>query len=240
MSDQAGSYDVMAFLQARMGSTRLPGKVLKPIQGKSILERAVSRLRAVPEIDAVAVLTTSLSQDDCVAEEASRLGVLVFRGAESDVLSRFHEASRQFRPEIIIRATADNPLIDIGSASRIIRQLRLEHLDYCVETDLPYGAATEACRAQALARSHEMAVAPPHREHVTLHIKENPEKFRVSFLAAPESLRYPQIRVTVDTPDDFASMSLLLGCLPEGDSPLPLSDYIPFALGMFQERETKG
>jgi spore coat polysaccharide biosynthesis protein SpsF len=237
---EPASNSVMAFLQARMGSTRLPGKVLMLIQGKSILERAVSRLRAVPEVDGVAVLTTQLPQDDCIVEEAQRLGVLVYRGAELDVLRRFQEASQTFKPGIVIRATADNPLIDIGSVSRIVQKLRSGCLDYCMEVDLPYGAATEACTAEALARSQTMATDPRYREHVTLHIKEHPEEFRVSLIRAPESLRYPQVPVTVDTHDDIAFMERLLGCIPEGTGPIPLSDYMPFALRMFQEREAKG
>jgi spore coat polysaccharide biosynthesis protein SpsF len=188
----------------------------------------------------VAVLTTCLPQDDCIEEEARRLGAIVYRGPELDVLQRFQEASRKFKPGIIIRATADNPLIDIGSVSRIVHALRLERLDYCMEEGLPYGAATEACTAEALAKSHGMAMDSRHREHVTLHIKENPQAFRVSFLQAPENVRYPQVRVTVDTPEDLAFMEKLLSSVPEENEPIPLSDYIPFALGMFQKSNAKG
>jgi spore coat polysaccharide biosynthesis protein SpsF len=231
---RTGPSIILAFLQARMGSSRLPGKVLTPIQGKSILARAVSRLQAVPEIDAVAVLTTKLAQDDCVAEEACRLGALVHRGSELDVLDRFEEASQKFKPGIIIRATADNPLIDIGSVSRIVNELRSENLDYCMEINLPYGAATEACTASALAKTNRLAGEPRYREHVTLQIKEHPEEFRIAFLEAPASLRYPDLRITVDTPEDLAFMSKLLACISEGESPVPLSEYIHFGLGMLQ------
>lgn len=175
----------MAFLQARMGSTRLPGKVLMPIQGKSILERAVSRLRASAGIDAVAVLTTSLHEDDCIVDEACRLGALVYRGPGQDVLRRFQEAAEKFKPGIILRATADNPLIEIGSVARIVLALRSTNIDYCMENDLPYGAATEAFTAEALAKTHAMTRDPRHREHVTLHIKETPGEFRVTYLRAP-------------------------------------------------------
>lgn len=223
-----------------MGSTRLPGKVLKRIQGKSILERAIWRLRAVPEVHHIAVLTTCLDQDDCIAAEAQRLGALVYRGPEHDVLRRFQEASEFYRPDFIIRATADNPLIDIGSVSRIVRELRSKHLDYCMEMDLPYGAATEVCTARALAKTHAMATEPRHREHVTLHIKEHPEEFRLALLKAPDSVHFPQVRVTVDTPDDLAYMAGLLSHLPEGNTPVPLENYMQFALGMFAEREAKG
>jgi spore coat polysaccharide biosynthesis protein SpsF len=225
----------MAFLQARMGSTRLPGKVLMPIQGKSILERAVSRLRASEGIDAVAVLTTSLHEDNCIVDEARRIGALVYRGPGQDVLRRFQEAAEKFRPGVIIRATADNPLIDIGSVSRIVLALRSANMDFCTENDLPYGAATEAFTGEALAKTHAMTTDPRHREHVTLHIKENPGEFRAAYLRAPEFLRYPRLRVTVDTPEDLSFMDRLISRVPEDNEPVPLKEYIPFALSMFQE-----
>jgi spore coat polysaccharide biosynthesis protein SpsF len=222
------SKSVVAFLQARMGSSRLPGKVLMPIQGHSILERAIRRLRAAPIIDEIAVLTTRLDEDDRIVEESRRLGVCVYRGPELDVLARFYEASQEFRPNVIIRATADNPLIEIGSIGRTVTALKLENLDLCMERELPYGAATEAFTSEALAKVHLLAQESSHREHVTLYIKEQPEAFCTSFPFAPDVVRHPEIRLTVDTPEDFAFMDRLIGQLPDGEYPLPLSDYLPF------------
>jgi spore coat polysaccharide biosynthesis protein SpsF len=215
----------MAFLQGRMGSSRLPGKTLMKIHGRSILERAISRLSASPVVDAVVVLTTRRKEDDAIAAEAARLGVPFYRGPEDDVLARFHEAAEIFKPEIVIRATADNPLIEIGSIERIVKALRSFSLDYCMEKDLPYGAATEAVTAAALAKTQDEAVDPPHREHVTLYIKEHPEKFRVLLADPPPAVRRPDFRVTVDTPEDFAFMERLIGSFPETDAPLPLENY---------------
>jgi spore coat polysaccharide biosynthesis protein SpsF len=229
----------MAFLQARMGSTRLPGKVLMPIQGQSIFERAIRRLRAAPVIDAIAVLTTRLREDDIIVEEARRLGALIYRGPEQDVLSRFYEAAEQFHPDIVVRATADNPLIDIGSIERIIGALRSASLDWCMEKDLPYGAATEALTAAALTRVHFKAGEASYREHVTLYLKEHPEEFCLSLLNPPDALCYPQVRITVDTPDDFLFVDQLISRLPEGEQPLPLSEYLPLALRIMRERECK-
>jgi spore coat polysaccharide biosynthesis protein SpsF len=217
---------VMAFLQARMGSTRLPGKVLMSLNGHSILERAVRRLQASPAVDVTVVLTTTCKDDDVVAAEARRLDVPCHRGPELDVLKRFQEASRVFRPEIIIRATADNPLIEIGSIGRIVTALRVFDLDYCAENGLPYGAATEAVTAAALEQSHLQAREARHREHVTLHIKEHPEIFSASYLEPPASVRKPDLRVTVDTQEDFAFMERLLGLFPDSDVTRPLEDYI--------------
>jgi spore coat polysaccharide biosynthesis protein SpsF len=237
--DRFQSQYVMAFLQARMGSTRLPGKVLMPIQGQSILERVIRRLRASPVIDDVAVLTTCCREDDAVVEEARRLNAQIYRGPEHDVLARFYEAAETLRPDIIIRATADNPLIEIGSIDRIVAALCSEDLDYCMETDLPYGAATEAFTAETLVRTHGVARETHHREHVTLYMKEHPEEFRLSLMNPPDFLRYPQLRITVDTPEDFVFMDQLIGLLSQGGRPLPLSEYLPLAIGILHERECK-
>jgi spore coat polysaccharide biosynthesis protein SpsF len=233
---QCNTDTVMAFLQARMGSTRLPGKVLMPIQGKSILARAISRLKAAPCINAVVVLTTTLHEDDCIAEAAGKLDALIYRGPGQDVLRRFQEAAEVFRPGIVLRATADNPLIDIGSVGRIVLALRSGRLDFCMENDLPYGAATEVFTAEALARTQAMTGDSRHREHVTLHIKEHPEEFNAAYLRAPDYLRHPQLRVTVDTPEDLAFMDRLIRMVPEKNGPVPLKEYIPFAGAMFQEK----
>lgn len=221
---------VMAFLQARMGSTRLPGKVLKPIHGQTILERAIRRLKESPVIDEIAVLTTLSPGDDAVVREARGLGVRVHRGSELDVLERFQEAAEIFRPGIIIRATADNPLIEMGSPERLVEALRFQNLDYCVENNLPYGAATEALTVSTLAKTHGRAYEPRHREHVTLYIKEHPEEFRIAFLEAPAALRYPNIRLTVDTPEDLQFVDWLIGAKPENAHPLPLVEYLALAL----------
>jgi spore coat polysaccharide biosynthesis protein SpsF len=224
------SKPVMAFLQARMGSHRLPGKVLMQIHGQSILERAIRRLRAAPVIDEVVVLTTHRKEDDAIEEECSRMGVLVYRGPDEDVLLRFFEASRMFNPNIIIRATADNPLIEIESVDRIVSALRSNKLDLCLEQDLPYGAATEAITAKALDKVHFLASDPRHREHVTLYLWEHPEEFKVSRIIPPDFVRYPQIRVTVDTPEDFQYVEQLVGRVVEEDEPLPLREYLIKAL----------
>lgn len=212
-----------------MGSNRLPGKVLLKIRGKTILERAIWRLRAAVTVDEVVVLTTTRDEDDSIVLEAERLEVPVHRGPELDVLKRFQQAARRFRPGIVVRATADNPLIDIGSVDRIVRAVRSSDLDYCMENSLPVGAATEAITAQALEKSDSEARDPAHREHVTLYVKENLNRFRVAFLSPPDVLCRPDLRITVDTPEDFLYVEDLVSALPEGEVPLPLEGYLRVA-----------
>ena len=216
----------LAFLQARMGSTRLPGKVLLQIQGKSILERALERLGAARSLDGAVVLTTLRDEDDRLAEEARRLGVECFRGPDRDVLARFRQAADRYQPEVIVRATADNPLIDIGSVDRIIARLRAEDLDYCMERELPVGAATEAITSGALARVDRLGLLPHHREHVTIFIKEHRGEFRAAFPQPPPALRRPEVRLTVDTPEDFTAVADLIRTLPEDGPPIPLLTYL--------------
>jgi spore coat polysaccharide biosynthesis protein SpsF len=220
----------LAFLQARMGSSRLPGKVLMSIQGQTILERAIRRLRAARLLDGVVVVTTKLQQDDVVVQEARRAGADVYRGSELDVLRRFQEASEVFHPDLVIRATADNPLVDIGSVDRIITVLRQLDLEYCMETGLPIGAATEAMTASVLAKVDSIATEPSHREHVTLYIKEHPGEFRIELPEAPGGVRRPDFRITIDTAEDFESVRRVICRRPdEPYHPIPLETYLDAA-----------
>ena len=216
----------LGFLQARMGSMRLPGKVLCHIAGKSIMERAIERLRAARSLDGVVVLTTNRDEDEVVAEEAHRLGVESYRGPGFDVLARFRQAAGIFLPDVIVRATSDNPLIDIGSVNRIVRMLVEEGLDYCMERTLPVGAATEAITRPALEEVDRLGCMPHHREHVTTYVKEHLDLFRTAFPDPPEALRLPDLRITVDTPADFVFVERLIRAIPEGGSPIPLETYI--------------
>jgi spore coat polysaccharide biosynthesis protein SpsF len=226
----------LAFLQARMGSTRLPGKVLLRMHGKSVLERAVDRLRAASTLDGVVILTTTLAEDDAVAAEAHRLGAASFRGPDRDVLARFRQAAVFFRPDIIVRATADNPLIDIGSVDRIVEALQTGALDYCMERNLPVGAATEAITSAALQRVDCLGRMPHHREHVTIYVKEHRDEFLAAFPDPPEELRLPGVRITIDTADDFAFVDSLLEGIPDASPPRPLLAYLESAPFLISRR----
>jgi spore coat polysaccharide biosynthesis protein SpsF len=114
---------------------------------------------------------------------------------------------------------------------RIVQVLYSDMLDFCMERDLPYGAATEAVRTEALKKTHFLAKEDRHREHVTLYMKDHPESFRIGYLNPPGSLKHSGIRLTVDTMEDFRFMEHLIGQLPEGAHPLPMKEYIPLALG---------
>lgn len=189
-------------LQARVGSSRLPGKALEPIHGCSMLERCLRRLIA-GGVAHVVLATTTLFEDNALAAIAEKLGVQVFRGNVEDVLGRYAGAAEAFDLDPVVRATGDNPAVDIQAAGRVLAELRRTGADCVIEDGLPHGAAVEAMTRAALCYSALVADSAYDREHVTSFIKERRDLFRVVNLAAPSPLRRPGLHVTVDTMEDL-------------------------------------
>jgi spore coat polysaccharide biosynthesis protein SpsF len=196
---------VVAIIQARMGSTRLPGKVLKDIGGQSMLARVVRRVQRATLLDLVVVATTVESSDDVIVAECRHLGVAVFRGDEKDVLGRYHQAAKEYGAEVIVRITADCPLIDPEVVDRVVRAFFDEQPD-CASNTLvrtyPRGLGFSVITMAALTRAYQEAHEPHHRTHVPLYIHQNPDSFRL--LAVTGQTDYSHHRWTVDTPEDLA------------------------------------
>ena len=190
-------------LQARMASTRLPGKALELIEDRPILEHCLGRLVAAG-VGRVVLATTTLEEDTVLCDLATQLGVAVFRGSDTDVLGRMAGAAEAFDLDPIIRATGDNPAVDIDAAERSLGALNGLHADYVCEDGLPYGAAVEAVTREALMRAAREARDPDDREHVTTWVKKRSDLWNLAFPAPPMPLRRPALRVTVDTPADLA------------------------------------
>jgi spore coat polysaccharide biosynthesis protein SpsF len=190
-------------LQARLASSRLPGKALEPIGARPILEHCLRRLVAAG-VARVVLATTTRDEDSALCDLAARLGVAVFRGSDTDVLARMVEAAETFDLDPVVRATGDNPAVDIQAPGRTLAALRAAHADYACEEGLPYGAAVEAVTRRALQRAALEATLPDDREHVTTWVKRRSDLWNLVFPAAPVPLRRPDVRVTVDTPGDLA------------------------------------
>jgi spore coat polysaccharide biosynthesis protein SpsF len=211
-----------------MGSSRLPGKVLEPIGRHSILAHCIRRLQTA-DLGPVIVATTTSSDDDVVEAEARRYGALVYRGPSDDVLARYVGVAEVFGGRYIVRATADNPAVDIDTSGRLIKAVLRSHAEYGVESGLPYGAAVEIVSADTLRRLDTLTDDAEDREHVTLHIKRNMARFRTTVSMAPIDVRRPDLRLTVDTPDDLAFMRQVLEKVDDGPSPAPLTAVIAAA-----------
>jgi spore coat polysaccharide biosynthesis protein SpsF len=195
-------------LQARMASTRLPGKALEHIAARPILEHCLRRLLA-GSAGRVVLATTSLDEDSVLCDLATRLGVAVYRGNDVDVLDRMAKAAEAFDLDPVVRATGDNPAVDVDAPRRVIAALRSLRVDYVCEDGLPYGAAVEAVTRNALVRAASEARDPDDREHVTTWVKRRADLWNLAYPAPPEALRHPDVRVTVDTPADLAHMRAL-------------------------------
>ena len=170
---------VAAIVQARLGSSRLPGKVLADLAGDTMLARVVQRLRAARRVDQIVIATTEASSDDAIVDEAERLGVVGFRGPEHDVLARYLGAMRACGADVVVRITSDCPLIDPGIVDRVIGALTRSR-DYASNTHVrtyPRGLDVEAFHAGTLERIARLATSEAAREHVTAFVMERPALF---------------------------------------------------------------
>ena len=188
-------------LQARMGSRRLPGKTLALIAGRTVLQHCIERLRATSDMPVI-LATTTRWDDDCLDQEGDRLGVAVLRGPDHDVLGRFLLVASKFSLIDVIRATADNPAVDIDSPQRVLEARRTTGADHVVENGLPYGTAVETISAEALLRQAELTSDAGDREHVTPFMQRDP-RFTCMRTMAPAAVCRPELRLTVDTPEDL-------------------------------------
>jgi spore coat polysaccharide biosynthesis protein SpsF len=214
-------------LQARMGSLRLPGKSQAPIAGRTLLARVVERLRLRADLPVV-LATTTLLEDDLLCEEADRLEIAVLRGSADDVLGRFAFAASVLGVSAIVRATADNPAVDLDSPYRTLEILQRSGADYVVDYGLPLGGTVEAIAVPALVRAAALATDAYDREHVTPFIRRDARSRAVDSLA-PTALRRPDLRFTVDTADDLDYMRRVYQEAGVSASPAPLDLFIAAA-----------
>jgi spore coat polysaccharide biosynthesis protein SpsF len=216
--------NVLLITQARMGSTRLPGKVLKNIAGKSLLQIHLERLSRCEMVDKILVATTNGAEDVAIKDHVQKFALDVYRGSENDVLDRFYQAAIPFKPKWIVRVTADCPLIDWTVVDEVVRLAIKLNVDYCTNTLLetfPDGQDVEVFKFTSLEKAWLEAVLPSEREHVTPFIRKNSsflsnQMFSSANSAADEN--FSHVRMTVDTPEDFEVITKLIEALGFSES----------------------
>jgi spore coat polysaccharide biosynthesis protein SpsF len=209
---------VVAIVQARMGSTRLPGKVLMDIEGKTALARVTERLSRAERIHQIVIATTTSPLDDAIVTEAVRSGIAVFRGSEQDVLSRYLRAAEQFRADAVVRITSDCPLIDAEVVDRVVDEALSTGADFasnCIERSYPRGLDTEVFTIDVLRQVNEISHELHQREHVTSIFYECPDVFRVRSVTGSED--YTPYRWTLDTPEDLQLIRAIYSHFDERD-----------------------
>lgn len=193
-------------VQARMTSTRLPGKVLKKVLDKPLLEYQVERLRRVKLADEIVIATTINETDEPIVQLCNSLSIPYFRGSEEDVLSRYYETAKAHQANAIVRVTSDCPLIDPEVINRVIKfyidhQTKYDYVSNCLERTYPRGMDTEVFSFKALQEAFLEATALPEREHVTPFIHRQPQRYRLASVNSSENQSHH--RWTVDTSEDF-------------------------------------
>ncbi len=201
--------NVVAVITARLGSSRLPGKVLADLGGQSLLAHVIGSVRQAKGVDAIVVATTQKPEDELLAASALELGVEVFRGSEEDVLERFYLAAKAFGAEVVVRLTVDNPLLPAELVDQVVERHLATAADYTcnfLPPSFPDGFEVEVLSMAVLDQLHRNAKKPEEREHVTWYIRTHPEEFHIENVAA--EVDRSDLLLSVDTPDDLERVRL--------------------------------
>jgi spore coat polysaccharide biosynthesis protein SpsF len=224
--DHSMKMNIVAIIQARMGSSRLPGKMLMDLCGYPILYWVLRRVSFAKRLNRVLLATSTLTRDDPLAELAARLDVSVFRGSEVDVLSRFVDGARHIQAHLVVRICADNPLMAPEEIDRLIA-FYLASLEQGGDPERLYafnhipalgnhyadGLGAEILSLSLLEHIAGQTASPGDREHVTHYLWKHPEDYDIRPVPAPPEIAYPEIKLDVDTPEDLCRLRLLCGRL---------------------------
>ena len=207
---------VLGIIQARMGSTRLPGKVLRVIEGKSILEHQIDFLKQSESINQLVIATTKLSEDNKIEDLAHKLNIDCFRGSTQDVLERYYKCAKRFKGDIIVRITADNPLVEPTLVDKIVQiaiETKCDFATNMIKQTYPLGYLVEVFPFVILEKLYTNQMDPLTREHVTFHIKRNPKLYNIQNYTLPKDIARPEWRLAVDEEKDFEIMSKIFASL---------------------------
>lgn len=196
----------VAIVQARMSSSRLPGKIMRPILGKPLLELLVERLKRASRVDEVVIATTTNDSDDQVESLTRRLGIGCFRGSEHDVLDRVLGAAHASQADVIVEITGDCPLIDFQVIDKLVTVYQSNGFDYVanvLKRTYPRGLDTQVFATSVLEEVARLTDDPVDHEHVSLYIYEHPERFKLHNVESDLPEEYWDFRLTVDTAEDF-------------------------------------
>jgi glutamate-1-semialdehyde 2,1-aminomutase/spore coat polysaccharide biosynthesis protein SpsF len=226
----------VAIIQARMGSTRFPGKVLEPLLDKPILAWVVNAAQNIPTIDEVIVATSVTEADQAIVKWCEKMDVRVFQGSEEDVLSRYYEAASFFKADVVMRITADCPLLDPMIAGQVLHLVSQGHADYAsnaLPPTWPDGLDCEAFTFKALEYAHKNGSRQSDREHVTPFIHNNQKLFKTLNVSSPIPGLYKH-RWTVDSPEDLKYLEEVLKSYGKEISTYGLLDFLAHSKDLIQ------
>lgn len=202
-----------------MGSTRLPGKSMRLLGNRPVIQNVIERMKRARCLSEVVMATSVDPIDDVLAELAEQLGVLVFRGSEEDVLGRFIKAAEERRSDMVVRMCADRPLVAPEEIDRIVRHHIATDADYSFNhipssNGYPIGLGAEILSYETLKRIGEITDKPRHREHVTIYIWDHPEAYRIETVDAPPEIAGSNIKLDLDTEEDLDRLNSIFMAIP--------------------------
>jgi spore coat polysaccharide biosynthesis protein SpsF len=219
----------VAIIEARMTSTRLPGKIVLPILGKPMLELLVERLKRANFLDQIIIATTQNHSDDVVEKLTHHIGVGCFRGSEDDVLDRVLRAAHANEADVIVEVTGDCPLIDPAVLDRVIQTYQTKNVDYVsniLKRTYPRGMDTQIFSTSVLEKVSRLTDDPIDHEHVSLYIYEHPEIFSLFNVQSDLQEKFWDIRLTVDTQEDFRLIKAIFELLYPQNPAFTLYDIL--------------
>lgn len=225
---------VVATIEARMSASRLPGKVLMPLAGEPVLTRIIERLNRSKYIDEICVATTVNPADDAIIKLCERKGYKYFRGSEADVLSRVLRAAETRQAEIIVEGMADSPLVDWRQVDYLIDMLEDGKYDYVsneIGETFPLGFDMRVFPYSVLKETESLVTDPEHHEHVTLYIYNHPEKYKIGIWDAEGKMRWPKLRLTLDTAKDYELISRVYDALYLNNPDFSAEEVINYLIG---------
>lgn len=220
---------IIATIEARMASSRLPGKILKPILGRPTLELMVERIRQSKFIQEIVVATTVAESDQETEAACKKMGVHCFRGSSDDVLDRVLQAAKAHKTDLIVELTGDCPLIDPVIIDSVVEHFLNNKFDYVsnvLTRTFPRGMDTQIFPVKVLEEVDKLTQDPADRENVSLYIYEHPERYKLGNVEAQGALRRPDLRLTVDMPEDYELIKLVFENLYPQNPRFLLGDVI--------------
>lgn len=207
--------NISVIIEARMSSTRLPGKVLMKVNKKPILKHMVDRLKHCKLIKDIIIATTLKPQDDIIEKFCKKNKLKFFRGSESDVLGRVLFAAKKFRVDVIVEITGDCPLIDPNIVDQtistyLLNKKKVDYMTNALRYSYPNGMDVQIFKRKLLNKVSKLTNSKHDREHVTTYIYSNPKKFKIFEISAPPNLYWPGLGLTLDTKQDFELIKTII------------------------------
>lgn len=235
---------VVAIIQARMGSRRLPGKSMANLAGKPLLWHVLQRVKRSKQLDEIVLATTTKLEDDVLTQIARECGVSVFRGSENDLVDRYYQAARKFKADIVVRICADNPCLEPAEIDRIIEHHKRGESDFSSNTynidgnGYPDGLGAEVFDFDTLEELWRVTKDPKHREHVHSYFYDNRDKYVIGTVPCPQEFRRPELKLDVNTEEELKFIRAIYEYLYPRKKDFHITDIINWYDNVYQKRGT--